>query len=109
MSVREAQERIDSREFAEWMAFAQIEGPFWDQRGDYQAAIIAATVANALSGRRGKRYKPEDFLPRWKPRKPGPAQTWQEQLKFIEELNRALGGRDERARIQRGVISEEDL
>ena len=62
MSVAECQQRISSAEFAEWMAFAQVDGPWWSERGDLQAGIVAATVAN-VHVRKGKRLAPKDFMP----------------------------------------------
>lgn len=35
---------IDSAELTEWMAFYRLE-PFGGQRGDFQAALVAQTVA----------------------------------------------------------------
>lgn len=61
MSVRRAQEEIDSAEFTEWMAYYQLE-PFGEERADLRAAIIASTIANAFSK---KRSKPQDFMPQF--------------------------------------------
>jgi hypothetical protein len=61
MSVSQAQEEINSAEFCEWLAFAEIE-PFGEARADLRAGIIAATVANALSSGR-KNYSASDFMP----------------------------------------------
>lgn len=58
MTVREAQARIDSREFAEWMAYEDVE-PDSPARRDYRAGIVAAAVANAHF-----------------PRKTGPPWSW---------------------------------
>lgn len=63
-SVREAQARISSREFGEWMALYRVE-PWGDLRGDVQAAVVASTMANAYRDRK-KRRKPfavKEFLP----------------------------------------------
>ena len=57
----EAQARINSREFAEWMAYYQIE-PFGQDRGDASAAIVAHTIA-ACNG--VKNTTPADFMPRF--------------------------------------------
>lgn len=64
MSVREAQERIDSREFAEWVAYYKID-PFGNKRGDMQAGIIAASNVNLWS--KGK-VSPADFMPEFETR-----------------------------------------
>ena len=59
MSVDEAQQRISSREFSEWIAYSQLE-PFTDQRLELMIAQLTAIVANIAS--KGKAYKIEDFL-----------------------------------------------
>ena len=58
MSVREAQQRIDSAEFAEWQAFALLE-PFGDEWR--QAATIAHVTAAVWAGK--KSPKVEAFMP----------------------------------------------
>lgn len=58
MSVREAQQRIDAAEFAEWQAFALLE-PFGD---DWRAAAMQAhTTAAVWAGK--KAPKVEAFMP----------------------------------------------
>ena len=73
------------------MAYEQIDGPLGPRRGDYHAALIAATVANgvsALGGKRGNK-KIRDFLPEWdRPRHQSP----EEMLRAIRSWNRELGG-----------------
>ena len=64
-SVAEAQSCIDSREFAEWMAFSQVH-PFGDERADWRSGLIAATVANVFRGKQ-RAFRPEDFMPRFGP------------------------------------------
>lgn len=85
---------MPSAELTEWAAFEEIEGPLGAARGDIQAGIISATIANALKGKKGKRHKPKDFIPEWGR---GRGQTWQEQLAIVEGLNKAFGGADRRA------------
>ena len=64
MTVREAQMRISSQEFTEWMAFARLH-PFGEWRADLRAGIVASTIANVNRGK-GKAYKPSDFMPDFK-------------------------------------------
>jgi len=52
---------ISSTELAEWMAYYGLE-PFGQDREALHAGIIAATVANASTGK-GKTYQPSDFMP----------------------------------------------
>lgn len=62
------------------------------ERADLRAGIIAATIANfSMSRKRGKVYKPKDFMPRTRQRK-----TWKQMLRMVELLNAAFGGKDMR-------------
>lgn len=88
MPVGELLRRVSSAELTEWMAYEQISGPLGAARGDVQAAIVAATIANAMSSKKGRRFTPKDFIPEWD-RRP---QTWQEQLELVKQLNKAFGG-----------------
>lgn len=62
MTVREAMARVSSREFTEWIAYANLE-PFGEERADFRTGIMASTVANVNRAKGGKEYKPEDFMP----------------------------------------------
>lgn len=87
---------MDSREFAEWMAFARLE-PIGERRGDWQAAAIAVTIANANrdTKKRKEPFAVSDFLLRFGTADEEPEkQTWQEQLRIAEMLNVAFGGVD---------------
>jgi hypothetical protein len=64
LPVAEAQQRIDAREFAEWMAYDQLD-PFGQVRGDLQAGIVASTLVNLQPGRRGAAAKVGDFVLRF--------------------------------------------
>lgn len=64
MSVRQAQKDIDSAEFAEWVAYHNLE-PFSANRTDYILAVIASILANVHRGKGAKVYKPEDFIPQY--------------------------------------------
>ena len=83
---------MSSYEFAEWMAYAQIE-PFGQDRGDIGSAIVAATIANVNRSEKQQPFSPQDFMPNFEP---PPKQDWQAQLSIIEVLNAAFSGRDER-------------
>ena len=65
--MAQAQYEIDSREFAGWMAFSQLE-PFGSEMEDLRAGIIASTVANVFGGK-GTRHKPRDYMPDFDKRK----------------------------------------
>lgn len=70
-----------------------MAGPLGPARADLQAAIVAATVANANRGKRGRRAVPADFIPTWDRK---PAMSWEQQLATVKTLNRAWGGADNR-------------
>lgn len=53
---------MTAREFIEWQAFDRLE-PVGEIRGDVRAGIIAAVIANAHRGRKGKAATPADFMP----------------------------------------------
>ena len=47
-----------------------------------------------MQGKKGKTVKPQDFVPGYN--KPKKEQTVEEQIKYIERINKALGGTDKR-------------
>lgn len=61
MTVAEAQHRIGSTEFAEWLAFYQLE-PFGDERADLRAAIMPFLFATAFRKRGKTRPSMDDFM-----------------------------------------------
>jgi hypothetical protein len=94
--VGELLRQTSSSELAEWRAFAQLE-PFGAERGDWQAAQVAQVVANANrdSKKQKQPYTAEDFLLAWEEPEATPRrQTMEEQLRTVEMLNAAFGGRD---------------
>ena len=89
MSVRQAQREIDSREFAEWIAFDRIQ-PIGPDRQDVLAGTIAATVANCAMGRRhGPAYQWQDFAPKWG----GDRQRAKEQANILRTWALKAGGK----------------
>ncbi len=79
MGVKEAQQKIDSREFSEWIAYDRIS-PIGDDRWDIVAAIVADAAHTAFGGE----SNPEKFLKLmgWNDRPMGP-----------EEMARILEGK----------------
>lgn len=69
MTVAELLERMSARELAEWMIYDEID-PIGQERADWRAAMQASTAANLLGGKKGKRYKPADFMPKFESRRP---------------------------------------
>lgn len=47
------------------MVYERLHGPLGPVRGDHQAAVISATVANAFRDKKGKAAKVSDFMPDW--------------------------------------------
>ncbi|WP_158632379.1 DUF4035 domain-containing protein [Micromonospora sp. Llam0] len=88
---------MDSREISGWMAYERVTGPLGPARGDIQAAIVASTIANSNRGKRGKRYRPEDFIPEWdRPEMETGPQDEHDHLRLIKQLNAQMGGRTRR-------------
>lgn len=81
MSVKRAQREVDSREFAEWMAYADVE-PFGPEREDYRAGVIAALTANVNRDpkQRQQPYDVEDFFPRYGHKEAPPAEVTEDAL-----------------------------
>lgn len=91
--IRELQERISAREFAEYIAFWQLE-PWGEEREDYRSALICAVLANVWRPKGSRDYRPEDFMPKFVPVEQSP----EEQLRQVEIMNIIFGGRDMRER-----------
>jgi hypothetical protein len=62
MTVADLDARMGSAELTEWMAYERMTGPLGRRRQDIQAATIAAAIANASRGKRGKTFTVADFL-----------------------------------------------
>jgi hypothetical protein len=86
--VCELLERVSSRELTEWQAYERVAGPLGPARADVQAAIVAATVANA-NRTKGQPATPADFIPTWDRK---PEQSVEEQVQIAYALNAAFGG-----------------
>lgn len=88
MTVADLDSRLSSYELTEWMAYEEITGPLGRKRQDIQAATIAATIANANRGKKGKKFKISDFLIPWGRKK----KSGLELLAAVKEINAGLGG-----------------
>ena len=64
---------------------------------EYRSAMICATLGNLYRDekKRKKPYQPKDFMPQ-REKKNEDKQSWEDQLKIIEMLNAAMGGKDAR-------------
>ena len=83
MTVREAQERIRSDEFAYWMAY--LSEYCLDKDGWEQTALLCAVTANS----QGAKMTPDDFMPVRKRKQK--EQTPEQMLAVMEAMFR---GRD---------------
>jgi hypothetical protein len=90
MPVEEMLGRMSSRELTEWMVYEEENGPLGPSRADQLAALVAAVIANANRGKRGRTFKPADFMPRWGKRRR--RQTPEEQKLVMEAFVQAGGG-----------------
>lgn len=90
MTVADLDNRLGSAELTEWMAFERITGPLGRRRQDIQAATIAATIANANRGKKGKTFKMTDFLIPYGEREKSPDQM----LQMVRSLNAQMGGEE---------------
>lgn len=91
MPVAELLARTSSEELTEWMAYERLTGPLGPERGDVLHGILTATVANTARGKRGRKAKPKDFIPKWAGKV---RQDWTEMLATVRAMNRTLGGTD---------------
>ena len=78
---------MTSAQFAEWMAYGQLE-PWGEERADLRAGIIASTQANSMRGKKGKPFKPQDFMPRYEPEDEEATAAM-----MMAKMRAALGGR----------------
>lgn len=91
MTVAEAQQRIDSQEFASWMAYDRIE-PFGEYRADLRSAIIAYTLAESNRSKKAKPFTVDDFMPKFDrtPKEQSPDEMFSKLMAFAEAHNRKL-------------------
>jgi hypothetical protein len=85
MPVSEMLERMSSRELTDWQGYYQSD-PWGEQRADWRAGMICAVIANSFRDpKKGKTFKPEDFMPRIGKKKGG--QTTEDQLGMVRHLH----------------------
>lgn len=97
MTVAELLVRMSGEELADWLAYEEMEGPLGPGRGDWQAALIAATVANTVPRKKGKaRTKIDDMLLKWKGGRSA-KQSAEEMEAIGRDLARRFGGTWEEA------------
>ena len=76
---------------------------FDQERADWRAGMVASVIANIHRDRkrRSKPFTPQDFMPHQRRKKSGLQKTWQQQLRVVEMLNVAFGGKDLRDKTRR--------
>ena len=82
MSVRDAQARVDSAEFAEWIAFNNLEA-FTVDRSEYMLAVVACILANTNRKPNSRAFEPKDFLPEFKRKEPQTSQSVEQTLRAL--------------------------
>lgn len=88
MPVAEAQSRIDAREFAEWIAFGNVE-PFGYERIELAIAVAASAICNTW----GAKVKPKDLIPDYEKAKPQTEQEMERLLDvYVERVNTFFEG-----------------
>jgi hypothetical protein len=85
--------RMTSTELSEWAAYERLYGPLGQERDDHLAALVSATIANAMRGKKGRRPKVKDFMPAWSGADK-PKQTGREQLAVLRTMVRRMGGKE---------------
>ena len=84
---------MDAQEFAEWIAYDQIE-PFGGNRDDQRIGTIIAAIVNQGKKKGSRASIWSDFFPPYEKRKPNT--DWRDLLVKVEAFNVALGGEDRR-------------
>lgn len=90
--MAEAQRWITSREFGEWKAFDKIS-PIGDIRSDWQAALVASTIAKVFASR-GK-HMIGDFLLRFGPKElPDPKDVGRRLMSTFKRIEKKMRRKD---------------
>ena len=74
---------MSAREFAEWMAYSQIE-PWGEERADLRAALICKVLADINTPKGKQRAKLEDFMLRFDREKS--TQTTEEMIGTVAQI-----------------------
>ena len=62
MTVKEFMTLADMEEIRNWAAYERIRGPLGQVRHDFQAGVIASTIANVNRGRGARLKAAQDFM-----------------------------------------------
>jgi len=74
---------MSSSEFSEWLAYHNLE-PFGAEREDLRIGMGTAPILNCLSGKKGKKAKPKDWIMISK--RLEPEQDWQDMQAVFKGL-----------------------
>jgi uncharacterized membrane protein len=64
-------EKLTSKQLSEWQAYDRLEPIDNQQRSDLRMGILASLIANLAANiyskknKKPKKFKPEDFMPKW--------------------------------------------
>lgn len=85
--------RLSAREFAEWMAYYNLE-PWGKEFDAYERALIVSLLANIHrdSKKRPEAYQPQDFMVRFNDRPEKKRAV--DLLDKVKVMNRLFGGKD---------------
>jgi len=89
MSVKEAQQKIDSAEFSEWISYYRLE-PIGDSRTNWILSLLYCFVHNSLT--KDKKIKLEEMIPEIKNQNIVPKKMTSQQL-MAEFESMSLAGR----------------
>lgn len=85
---------MTSEELTYWVAYERVAGTLGPERDDLHAGIIAERVTTMGSGKKGgRKFKVEDFMPKWgKGRKKKEKQTPEQQKSILKSLTAKFSG-----------------
>lgn len=94
MPVRDLLRRLSSAELTDWIAYSRLR-PFGPLVEDQRYGNIMALIANVNRDpkKMPQPFKPSDFMMS-KIKERRQVQSWQDQLKVVELLTVAMGGKD---------------
>lgn len=91
---------MTSAEYAEWLAYDRLE-PMTEERADWRAGMIAATLANVYREKGAEPLKPDDFMPKWggsEPERPSAEEVFAKLQRWADAHN---AHNDQRAKWRR--------
>lgn len=95
MPLQRVRQHLTRDELSLWIAFGEVDGPWWEERADLLAARIAQTIAAAA----GVERPLTEFLIDWTPRQQAAViLDWSAAAKVLG----AMADRYQRGKIQRG-------